>query len=148
MTQLSADDHFSIINLNSLHFSALDGLDRFVDSDFSEIWADTFTTDGLFQTKDSNGNVIFSAHGRSHLVDAHRHFPDISTTRHWINNLLIEPHSLGARCTSYIIAMNIGINPAPIIRAGTYDDLLVQHDGLWLYKQKVLILDPASPFAG
>jgi hypothetical protein len=148
MTNLSPDDYFSIVNLNALHFSALDGLDRITDGNPSEIWADTFTTDGLFQTKDADGNVIFSVQGRPHLVDAHREFPDISTTRHWINNLLIEPHSLGARCTSYIIAMNIGINPASIIRAGTYDDVVVQQDGLWLYKQKVLILDPASPFAG
>jgi len=148
MNKLSADDHFSIINLNALHFSALDGLDRIIDSDPSDIWADTFTSDGLFETKDAEGNVIFSAQGRTELIGAHRAFPDISTTRHWINNLLIEPHALGARCTSYIVAMNIGVNPASIIRAGTYDDIVVQQDGLWLYKLKVLILDPASPFAG
>jgi hypothetical protein len=148
MTKLSADDRLSIINLNSLHFSALDGLDRIIDGDPSEVWADTFTTDGIFETKDADGKVIFKAQGRPHLVEAHWGFPDISTTRHWINNLLIEPHLLGARCTSYIIAMNIGVNPALIIRAGTYDDLLVKQDGLWLYKQRVLILDPCSPFAG
>jgi len=148
MISISADDHFSIINLNALHFSALDGLDRIINGDPSEIWADTFTEDGLFETKDTNGNIIFSAQGRPNLIEAHRSFPDISTTRHWINNLLIEPHSLGARCTSYIIAMNIGINPASIIRAGTYDDVVVYQDELWLYKKKVLILDAASPFAG
>ena len=43
--------------------------------------------------------------------------------------------------------MNIGVNPAHIIRTGTYDDLVTKHNGVWLYERKILILYAFSPTA-
>ena len=147
MMTLSVSDHLEIQNLNSRHFHSLDALDRVLEGDPAETWANTFHPDGIFQTQTSDGEVIFQVEGRSELITAHRSFPDIPTTRHWISNLLIVPHVEGARSTSYIIAMNIGLNPATIIRTGTYDDLVTFKNGAWLYQKKVLILDAFSPSA-
>lgn len=144
---LTEQDRLEILNLNAKHFHSLDGLTRILDGDPAETWAATFHPDGLFQTLDSNGSVIFQAQGRHELIHAHRNFPDISTTRHWVCNVLIEPHPQGARLGSYIIAMNIGENPATIIRTGTYDDLLSLKNGVWLFEKKILILDDFSPVA-
>ena len=142
---LNQQDRLDILNLNSKYFHSLDALTNIFAGDPAEIWASTFHPDGLFQMTDAEGNIIFQASGRDELINAHCSFPDISTTRHWICNVLIEPHPIGARSGSYIIAMNIGVNPATIIRTGTYDDLISSRNGVWLYEKKVLILDPLSP---
>ena len=146
-SSLREKDRLDILNLNAKHFHSLDALTYILEGDPAETWASTFHPDGLFQTITSDGKLIFQAKGRDELIDAHRNFPDISTTRHWICNVLIEPHSKGARSASYIIAMDISVNPAAIIRTGTYDDLLSARDGVWLYEKKVLILDTFSPKA-
>ena len=144
-SNLSEQDRLDILNLNAKHFHSLDALTYIVEGDPAETWANTFHPDGLFQTLAADGEVIFQAQGRDELINVHRNFPDISTTRHWICNVLIESHPRGARSGSYIIAMDIGVNPAAIIRTGTYDDLLSARDGVWLYEKKVLILDAFSP---
>lgn len=146
-SRLSERDHLDILNLNAKHFHSLDALTNILEGDPAETWASTFHPDGLFQTLSADGNVIFQACGRDQLINAHRNFPDIPTTRHLISNVLIEPHPRGARSGSYIIAMNIGVNPATIIRTGTYDDLISSKDGVWLYEKKMLILDAFSPKA-
>tara|TARA_Y200000002_G_scaffold99070_2_gene80318 strand:- start:7613 stop:8059 length:447 start_codon:yes stop_codon:yes gene_type:complete len=147
MNNLTSEDRLEIQNLNARHFHSLDALTRVLDGNPAETWADTFHPDGTFQTVMQDGSVVFEAKGRDKLIEAHSSFPDISTTRHWICNLLIEPDPRGARSASYIIAMNIGVNPAHIIRTGTYDDLVTKHNGVWLYERKTLILDAFSPTA-
>jgi hypothetical protein len=144
---LSPDDLLAIQNLNSRHFHSLDAQNRILTGNPAENWADTFHSDGSFQTQISDGTIIFEATGRDELIKAHQIFPDISTTRHWTCNLLIEPDPRGARSSSYIIAMNIGVNPATIIRTGIYDDLVTSSGGEWLYEKKILILDAFSPKA-
>ena len=144
---LTSSDRLEIQNLNSRHFHSLDALDRVLPGDPAETWAKTFHDDGIFETQTSDGTIIFQAKGQKELISAHRGFPDISTTRHWISNLLIEPHPEGARSSSYIIAMNIGVNPSTIIRTGIYDDLVTFKNGAWLYQKKILILDAFSPSA-
>jgi lambda repressor-like predicted transcriptional regulator len=146
-SRLSEQDRLDILNLNAKHFHSLDALTNILEGDPAETWASTFHPDGLFQTLGVDGNVIFQARGRDQLINAHRNFPDIPTTRHWISNVLVEPHPRGARSGSYIIAMNIGVNPSTIIRTGTYDDLISSKDGVWLYEKKILILDAFSPKA-
>ena len=144
---LNDQDRLEILNLNAKHFHSLDAITGILEGDPAETWAETFHPKGLFQTLGSDGSLIFQAQGRDELIQAHRNFPDISTTRHWICNVHIEPHPNGARSGSYIIAMNIGENPATIIRTGTYDDLLTLKNGVWLYEKKILILDDFSPKA-
>jgi hypothetical protein len=146
-SRLSEQDRLDILNLNAKHFHSLDALTNILEGDPAETWASTFHPDGLFQTLGADGNIVFQARGRDQLINAHRNFPDIPTTRHWISNVLVEPHPSGARSGSYIIAMNIGVNPSTIIRTGTYDDLISSKNGVWLYDKKILILDAFSPKA-
>ncbi len=147
MAKLTAEDKLEIMELNSRHFYALDGLNRILAGDPAEHFAKTFTKDGLFEIRKSDDSVIFSLKGYEQLLNGQKQFPDIEETRHWIGGLLIESHEEGARSGSYIIAMNISVNPSTIIRTGTYDDLLVKDQGAWKYKRKSLILDAFSPSA-
>ena len=147
MAQLSSEDRLEIIELNSRHFYALDGLHRILRGDPAEHFANTFTQDGLFEIRNSDDSIRFSLQGYEQLLSGQQQFPDIEQTRHWIGGLLIEPHEEGARSGSYIIAMNISVNPSTIIRTGTYDDLIVKEKGAWKYKRKSLILDAYSPSA-
>ena len=91
MNNLTPEDRLEIQNLNARHFHSLDALTRVLDGNPAETWADTFHPDGTFQTVMQDGSVVFEAKGRDKLIEAHSSFPDISTTRHWICNLLIEP---------------------------------------------------------
>jgi len=147
MSSLTTDDRLEIQELTARHFYALDGLHRLLKGDPAIHWADTFTVDGTFALQNHLDEVLFSATGRTALIDAQRGFPDVDSTRHWIGDLLIEDHPEGARSGSYIIAMNISVNPAATIRTGIYDDLLVKVDGSWKFKSKILILDEMSPSA-
>jgi hypothetical protein len=147
MPGLTALDRLEIQELNARHFYALDGLHLLFPGDPAEHWADTFTPDGTFEIHSANGDKLLSVRGREQLVGAHRQFPDIAETRHWIGQLLIESHPDGAKSASYIVAMNISISPATLIRTGTYDDVLSRGCGEWKFKSKILTLDPYSPSA-
>lgn len=147
MASLTTNDRLEIQELTARHFYAIDGLHRLLKGDPAIHWADTFTEDGTFQIHTHLEEVLFSVTGRQSLIEAQRGFPDIQSTRHWIGDLLIEEHPEGARSGSYIIAMNISVNPAATIRTGVYDDLLVNVDGSWKFKSKILILDEMSPSA-
>jgi hypothetical protein len=147
MASLTTNDRLEIQELTARHFYAIDGLHRLLKGDPAVHWADTFTEDGTFEIHTHLDEVLFSVTGRQSLIEAQRGFPDIDSTRHWIGDLLIEEHPEGARSGSYIIAMNISVNPAATIRTGVYDDLLVKVEGSWKFKSKILILDAMSPSA-
>jgi hypothetical protein len=147
MPGLTTQDRLEIQELNARHFYALDGLNLLLPGDPAEHWADTFTPDGTFEIHNANGDKLLSVSGREQLVEAQRQFPDIAATRHWAGELLIESHLEGAKSACYIIALNISIVPAPIIRCGTYYDLLTKIHESWKFKSKILILDQFSPSA-
>ncbi|MGH3573834.1 MAG: nuclear transport factor 2 family protein, partial [Pseudonocardiaceae bacterium] len=71
--------------------------------------------------------------------------PDVATTRHWVNNLLMEKAGDGAQTICYIIAMDIGRMPSTIARTGLYTDDLTKLVGGWRYTNRTLALDPNSP---
>jgi hypothetical protein len=140
-TPLSAGDKLAIEQLNARYFHALDGL---LGADSNVQWAYTFTADGTFVLRDADGNVIGQATGTSALVEIYATFPDAATTRHWINNLLIEPEATGARSSCYIIAMDIAGIPSSIARTGIYTDHLVRVGAKWRFQHRTLTLDPNS----
>jgi len=148
MGMLTIEDRMEIQELTAKHIFALDSLQRLVYGNSAEEWADTFTPHGVFEIHSSDNKVLFSVQGRDQLLNAHGQFPDIASTRHWIGNLLIEPDPEGAMTRSYIIAMNISVNPASVIRTGTYRDIVVIYENQWKFKRKILTLDPSSPSAG
>lgn len=144
-TSLSTADILAIQELNARHFYALDGLDSLISGDPGTYWAKTFTANGTFSIAKQNGEVLLKASGFDELIRAYKTFPDIATTRHWINDLIIETDSGGVKSGCYIIAMNIKNNPATIIRTGIYKDRLVKVRQNWRFQSRTLILDPNSP---
>jgi hypothetical protein len=144
-TTLSTTDILAIQDLSTHYFYAIDGLDNLIPGDPAANWANTFTRNGTFAIVDSNGQVLIKATGFDDLIRTYKTFPDVQTTRHWINDLVIEPDVGGAKSGCYIIAMNIKNNPATIIRTGIYQDRLVKVGKNWKFKSRTLILDPNSP---
>ncbi|PSB03205.1 nuclear transport factor 2 family protein [Merismopedia glauca] len=142
---LSTVDILAIQDLSTRYFYVLDGLDKLIVGDPATNWANTFTPDGTFSIVQTNGEVLLKATGFDDLIRTYKTFPDIQTTRHWINDLVIEPDVAGAKSGCYIIAMNIKNNPATIIRSGIYQDRLVKIRDRWKFKSRTLILDPNSP---
>ncbi len=141
-------DQLAIRDLFARHFYALDGLTTLVPGAPARSWAGTFTPDGRFAIVRASGETVVEVAGRPALEALFAQFPDVERTRHWINDLLIEPidaDTADAGC--YIIALDIGTNPAPIIRTGVYVDRVVRQDGAWLFASRRLILDPSSPAA-
>lgn len=144
-TTLSTEDRLDIQELNSRYFYAIDGLDALIPGDPAQNWANTFTEDGSLSLVKFDGEILQSVQGRKALVDLYKTFPDIATTRHWFNDLLIESTETGVTSGCYIIAMNIKNNPATIIRSGVYQDQLVKLTQGWKFKSRKLILDASSP---
>jgi hypothetical protein len=143
--KLSAQNILAIQDLNTRHFYALDGLDSLIPGDPAINWANTFTRNGTFTITRATGEVLMKATGSEELVRTYKTFINIATTRHWIDDLVIEPDGKGAKSGCYIIAMNIQNNPATIVRTGVYQDRLVMIDHHWKFKSRTLILDPNSP---
>ena len=138
-------DELAIQALYSRHFYSLDGLSAVTGGRADVNWAATFTPDGKFAIARSGGERLFEAFGTEQLISAFATFPDVATTRHWMNNLVIEPDGAGAHGGCYIIAMNVGVSPAAIIRTGIYDDRLVKVASDWKFQSRTLVLDPHSP---
>jgi hypothetical protein len=142
---LTIEDRLEIQELSARFFYALDGLTKLFRGDAAEHWVKTFTPEGRFSIVQAGGEVVVEARGRENLLNLFKGFPDIEITRHWINDLLIEPESGGARSGCYIIAINIQDNPSTIIRTGIYQDVLIKWDGMWKFSSRKLILDSNSP---
>ncbi len=142
---LSPADAIAIEDLNALHFYALDGLDELITGDPGTYWANTFTPDGTFSIIKDNNVVLLKVKGFTQLVAAYKTFPNVATTRHWINDVVINPDGNGAKAGCYIIAMDINSNPAKIIRSGIYKDRLVKVGSNWKFLSRTLMLDPNSP---
>lgn len=138
---LSVDDVIEIQQLNARFFHALDGL---FGPESAAVWADTFTPDGTFAIVGDDGSVILEVAGADALAGAWGGFPDIATTRHWMNDLVVDADAEGARAQIYIIAMNIGVSPALIERSGLYKDWLVRAGTAWKFRNRTLTLDPVS----
>jgi hypothetical protein len=142
---LSTTDILEIQDLSARYFYTLDGLDNLIPGDPATNWANTFTPNGTFSIFQTNGEVLLKATGFNDLIRTYKTFPDVQTTRHWINDLIIESDVGGAKSGCYIIAMNIKNNPATIVRTGIYQDRLVKIRDRWKFKSRSLILDPNSP---
>ena len=140
---VGSQELLAIQQLNARYFYAIDGL---LGPDSAAMWAATFTADGTFLLLSATGEVILQATGTEELISIYEDFPDIATTRHWINNLLLEATATGATGGCYIIAMDIQSSPASIARTGLYDDQLVKVNGQWRFQSRTLTLDASSSF--
>lgn len=146
-TDLSPADRLEISQLYALHFYFLDGLTGVVGGKPDENWANTFSADGEFSIATASGEILASVRGTADLVKIYANFPDVETTRHWMNNLITRADETGVRGGCYIIALDIKAFPGKIIRSGRYEDVLVKVEGSWKFQARKLILDPGSPAA-
>ena len=145
MVGLDSADRSEIAELYARHFYSLDGLTEILGGEADQNWADTFTADGEFSLVQANGEVVAHVRGTEELVRIYATFPDVQTTRHWMNNLVTRSDKSGVRGGCYIIALDIKAFPCRISRSGLYDDRLVKEDGRWQFQARKLILDPGSP---
>jgi hypothetical protein len=143
--KLSAADRSDISELYARHFHSLDGLTAILCGKADRNWADTFTADGEFFLVKATGEVLAHVRGTEELVRIFATFPDVQTTRHWMNNLVTRSDESGVCGGCYIIAMDIKSSPCKIIRSGLYEDRLVKVEGSWKFQTRKLILDPGSP---
>jgi hypothetical protein len=143
--EISSADRLEIFELYSRYFHSIDGLTAVVGGKADQNWADTFTADGEFSLVGANGDVLAKVRGTAELVKLYATFPDIETTRHWMNNLLMRPDESGVRAGCYIIAMDIKDFPCRIVRSGVYEDHLVKARAAWKFQSRKLILDPGGP---
>jgi len=141
----SAADRADISELYARHFYSLDGLTAILGGKADQNWADTFTADGEFSLVKADGEVVVHVRGTEELVRIYAAFPDVQTTRHWMNNLVTRTDESGVRGGCYIIAVNIKASPCKIIRSGLYEDRLVKVEGSWKFQARKLTLDPGSP---
>lgn len=145
--EISSADRLEIFELYSRYFHSIDGLTAVVGGKADQNWADTFTADGEFSVVRANGDVLAKVRGTAELIKLHATLPDVETTRHWTNNLLIHSDELGIRGGCYIVAMDIKASPCRIVRSGVYEDRLVKVGAAWKFQSRKLILDPGSPAA-
>ena len=126
---LTSQDHDEIRQLYARYAHTIDTGD-------AEGWADTFTVDGVF------GN----AHGRAALVEfvhtVYKQNQELGRqSRHWNNQILIEPTAEGATGTCYLVLYNTGATPPTVRLTGVYRDMLVKTPAGWRFRERVVETD-------
>jgi SnoaL-like domain len=115
---LTPQDYADIQQLYSRYYHT-------IDAGASEAWADTFTSDGVF-----NGNT----RGRDALIASNRRGGATRPLRHWHSNLTIEPSPEGAKGSVYVLQIDITTKPPSISTYSRYDDQLVKTPQGWRFK--------------
>ena len=126
---LTSQDHDEIRQLYARYAHTIDTGD-------AEGWADTFTADGVFA----------NAHGRAALVEfvhtVYKQNQEVGRqSRHWNNQILIEPTAEGAAGTCYLVLYNTGVTPPAIRLTGVYKDALVKTPNGWRFESRVVERD-------
>lgn len=126
---LTSQDHDEIRQLYARYAHTIDTGD-------AEGWADTFTADGVF------GN----ARGREALVEfvhtVYQQNQELGRqSRHWNNQILIEPSAGGAVGSCYLVLYNTGVTPPVVRLTGVYRDVLVRTPNGWRFKERVVERD-------
>ena len=107
-----------------------------IDTGNAEGWAETFTADGVFA----------NAHGRAALVQFVRTVYEQNQelgrqSRHWNNQILIEPTADGAAGSCYLVLYNTAVTPPAIRLTGVYKDVLIKTPNGWRFKERVVERD-------
>ncbi len=131
--KLSTQDFLEIEQLYAKYNHAIDGGD-------GEAWADTFTPDGVFNTRFT---------GREALIGFIKTWKERggATRRHWNSNLHIVGTAEGAKGAVYLMLWDVGVRPAAIVSTGMYDDVLVKTANGWRFKSRVVKGDTPAPTA-
>jgi len=134
--KLTTQDYVEIGQLYAKYNHAIDGGD-------AEGWADTFTPDGVFNTRFTGREALmgFIKMWRERMNGANR--------RHWNSNLHIVGTADGATGSVYLMLWDVGVKPQAIVSTGMYADVLVKTPNGWRFKSRVVKGDapPAAPAA-
>ncbi|MBP0460085.1 MULTISPECIES: nuclear transport factor 2 family protein [Streptomyces] len=114
-----------------------------LDSGKAELWADTFTRDGVFAANAHPQPAV----GRAVIAASARKATDEYAAkgvqrRHWLGMLSVEDHGdrVSARCYALVVETPRGGQAA--IRASTLcEDVLVRHEGGWLVRDRHVTRD-------
>ena len=115
---LTVQDYADIQQLYSRYYQTIDAGD-------SEAWANTFTSDGVFNT---------NTRGHDSLVESNRRGGRNRPLRHWHSNLTIAPTAEGADGSTYVMQIDITTKPPSISTYSRYDDKLVKTPQGWRFK--------------
>jgi hypothetical protein len=115
---VTVQDYQDIQQLYSRYYQTIDAGD-------SEAWANTFTSDGVFNT---------GTRGHDALVESNRRGGTKRPLRHWHSNLTIVPTAEGADGTTYVMQIDITTKPPSISTYSRYDDKLVKTPQGWRFK--------------
>jgi hypothetical protein len=117
---MTAQDYVDIQQLYARFYQALDSGD-------SETWADTFTTDGVWNS---------TTRGHDALVESNKRGGQNKPLRHSNSNLIITPTADGATGKIYVFQTNITTKPPSIATYSRYDDTLVKTSKGWRFKTR------------
>jgi hypothetical protein len=106
-----------------------------IDAGDADGWARTFTPDGVFGATKGTEKLVEFARG------FYQRFK--GGARHWYNQILITPTPEGAKGSCYLMLFDVGTKA--ITTSGIYQDTLVKTAGGWRFKERVTIVDKASP---
>ena len=130
---LTMQDHIEIQQLYARYNHAIDVGD-------AEHWVDTFTADGVFNNHFRGREVLLG------FVKTWREQMNGANRRHWITNLSISGDGQAASCAAYLLLLEVGSVPAPVINSGIYADELVKTPAGWRFKSRSIKLDaPMGP---
>lgn len=115
---LTQQDYTEIQQLYSRYYQT-------IDAGASEAWADTFTSDGVFNT---------TTRGRDALIASNKRGGNNRPLRHWHSNLIVEPTAEGAKGSVYVMQIDITTKPPSISTYSRYDDSLVKTPQGWRFK--------------
>jgi hypothetical protein len=132
---LTAQDIAEIEQLYAKYNHAIDTIN-------GDAWADTFTPDGVFNTRFSGREALvgFVNNTWKGMGGANR--------RHWNSNLKLTGTAEGADGSVYLILWDVGVKPQTIFSTGIYEDKLVKTKDGWRFKTRVVKNDaPAAAAA-
>jgi len=115
---LTVQDYLDIQQLYARYYQTIDAGD-------SEGWANTFTSDGVFNT---------NTRGHDALLESNRRGGTNRPLRHWHSNLVIAPTAEGANGSTYVMQIDITTKPPSISTYSRYDDKLVKTPQGWRFK--------------
>ncbi|MBC7984493.1 MAG: nuclear transport factor 2 family protein [Candidatus Obscuribacterales bacterium] len=138
---LTTADYAEIEQLYAKYNHAIDGCN-------AEAWADTFTADGVFNTRFTGREQLMG------FIKTWKERMNGCNRRHWNSNLSITGSPEGANGAVYLMLWDVGVKPQAIVSTGMYADTLVKTPNGWRFKTRVVKGDvvpaaatPATPAA-
>jgi hypothetical protein len=104
-----------------------------------------FTVDGSFGIRKTDGEFAYRHVGHEALHAFVSKMAEVRAgrTRHWLNNIILEPDGDDARGMAYQMMVKNTIEPPSIeiIITGTCEDVIARTEGGWRFRERVVVAD-------